>query len=107
MRLVLRVLGTWLIGLALIMLVVDGTKSLAANEIVFTSLSQIWTQINGASLDAVRGFFDSRFFAQLLDQVLTALLTYPAFAVLGVPGVVLALLGRRPRRERFLRQEHI
>ena len=107
MRLILRILGTWLIGLALIFLVMDGTKSLAANTLVFTSLGQAWTQLHPDSLAAVNGFLESRFFADLLSVTLTALLTYPAFAVLGVPGIVLALMGRRPRRERFLRQEQI
>ena len=107
MRLVFRIAGTWLIGLAVIILVIDGTKSLAANEIIFTSLAQAWTQIHAPSLEAVEGFFASRFFAALLDSAMTALLTYPAFAVLGLPGILLALMGRRPRRERFLRQEQI
>jgi hypothetical protein len=107
MRLLLRILGTWLIGLALIFLVVDGTKSLAANAIVFTSLGQAWTQLHAPSLEAVSGFFQSRFFADLLAVTLDVLLAYPAFAVLGVPGIVLTLMGRRPRRERFLRQEQI
>ncbi len=107
MRLVFRIAGTWLIGLALVLLVIDGTKSLAANEIIFASLAQAWTQIHAPSLEAVEGFFASRYFAQLLDSAMKALLSYPAFAVLGVPGVVLALMGRRPRRERFLRQEQI
>ncbi|WIY52131.1 hypothetical protein O9Z70_11710 [Devosia sp. YIM 151766] len=107
MRLVFRLLGTWLIGLALIFLVIDGTRSLAANVIVFTSLGQAWSQLHIASLETVSSFFDSRFFADLLEVMLQALLSYPAFAVLAVPGLVLALAGRRPRRERFLRQEQI
>jgi hypothetical protein len=107
MRLVFRIAGTWLIGLAVVLLVIDGTKSLAANEIIFTSLAQAWMQIHGPSLGEVEGFFASRYFADLLAGALSALLSYPAFAVLGVPGVMLALMGRRPRRERFLRQEQI
>jgi hypothetical protein len=107
MRLVLRILGTWLIGLALVLLVIDGTKSLAANDIVFTAFGQAWSQVHRPSLEGTSGFFESRFFADLLGVVMQNILTYPAFAVLGVPGIVLALLGRRPRRERFLRQEQI
>lgn len=107
MRLILRVLGTWLIGLALVFLVVDGTKSLAANRVIFISLGEAWSNLHNPSLETVSGFFESRFFADLLDTMLQALLTYPAFAVLAVPGIVLALAGRRPRRERFLRQEQI
>lgn len=107
MRLVLRIAGTWLIGLALVLAVIDGTKSLAANGFVFTSLEQHWLMLHAQSLDAVETFVDTRFFAQLLKGALDALLTYPTFAVLAVPGIVLALLGRKPRRERFLRQEEI
>ncbi|MBN9334518.1 hypothetical protein [Devosia sp.] len=107
MRIALRIIGTWLIGLALVLLVIDGTKSLAANALVMTSLGDIWTQIHAQSLVSVREFFESRFFANLLGQALDVLLPYHAFAVIGVPGVVLALLGRKPRRERFLRTEEI
>ena len=107
MRLVLRVAGTWLIGLALVLFVVDGTRSLGANRLVYTSLVELWTQLHPPSLDAVSAFFESRFFADLLDAVLQALLNYPAFAVIGVPGILLALLGRARRRERFLRQDQI
>ena len=107
MRIGLRILGTWLIGLALVLLVIDGTKSLAANAVMMTSLSDVWTQIHVQSLESVREFFKGRFFANLLDLVLNAILTYPAFAVIGVPGIVLALLGRTSPRERFLRTEEI
>jgi hypothetical protein len=107
MRLVLRIVGTWLIGLALIFLVVDGTKSLAADTVVFSSFGDVWMQLHAPSMEAVSGFFASRFFADLLGVAMQNILTYPAFAVLGVPGIVLALAGRRPRRERFLRQEQI
>ena len=107
MRLILRIAGTWLIGLALVLLVVDGTKSLGANALVFTSLADLWTQLHPPSLEAVEGFFESRFFADLLAAALKAVLDYPAFAVCGVPGILLALLGRKPRRERYLRADQI
>lgn len=107
MRLILRIAGTWLIGLALVLLVIDGTRSLGANAVMFTSLADAWTSVHAPSLDAMRAFLDSRFFADLLERALDALLTYPAFAVFGVPGIVLALVGRTPRRERFVRQDQI
>ena len=107
MRLVLRILGTWLVGLALVLAVVDGTKSLGAGRVALTSLAQSWTSVSPDSLAAVEAFFDSRYFADLLDGVMAALLGYPAFAVIGVVGIVLALLGRVPRRDRYLRQDQI
>jgi hypothetical protein len=93
MRLVLRVIGTWLLGIGVILLIIDGTKSLAVNALVMTPLIETWTSLHAASLEAVRGFFASRLFGPLLDQALTATLGFPAFAVFAVPGIVLALIG--------------
>jgi hypothetical protein len=107
MRLILRVLGTWLIALAVVLLVVDGTKSLGANNIVLTSLGALWAQINQSSLETVREFFAGRFFADLLDNGFSGVLSYPAFAVFGVPGIVFSLLGRTPPQVRYVQQDQI
>ena len=60
---------------------------------------------------------DTEVIAHLLDERLQAgdeplkafkaVLDYPAFAVFGVPGIILALAGRKPRRERYLRADQI
>ncbi|WP_193337432.1 hypothetical protein [Devosia beringensis] len=107
MRLIVRALGTWLIGLALVLLVIDGTRSLGADGLVLTSLGTLWSQLHAPSLAGATHFVQTRLFGELLGAGLTALLSYPAFAVFGVPGIVLALLGRAPRREHFLRQDQI
>lgn len=105
MRLILRIAGTWLVGLALVLAVIDGTKSLGADALVLTSLEQAWTNISPASLVNVQTFLGGRYFADFLDGVMAVLLGYPAFAVIGVPGFVLALLGRAPRRDRYIEQD--
>ncbi len=105
MRLILRIVGTWLLGMALILLIIDGTKSLGANGLVMTSLGDTWASLNAASLAAIRSFFDSRFFGSVLNPLLTALLGLPGFAVLGVPGIVLAVMGRSKRARHFVRQD--
>ena len=107
MRLILRILGTWLIGLALVLLVIDGTRSLGANAILFTSLETLWNQIHAPSMAAVRAFFESRFFADLLDTAMANILNCPAFTVFGGPGIIFALLGRVKRRERFVSQDQL
>jgi hypothetical protein len=107
MRLVLRILGTWLLGLALILLVIDGTRSLGANSIVLTSFMDAWGNLHADSIEAVRSFLQTRFFAEQLHVAFDALLTYPAFAVVGVPGILFALIGQKPRRERYLRGDQV
>ena len=105
MRLVLRILGTWLLGLALILLIIDGTKSLGADTIVTTSLGDTWNLVSAASLAAVKNFIDTRFFGPVLDPLLGVLLSFPGFAVLGVPGILLAFAGRSRRSRRFVKQD--
>ena len=107
MRLVLRVIGTWLLGLALIVLVVDGTKSLGANQLILTPTGVLWRSLHEQSLEQVTAFFSSRLFASLLENVFAAVLSYPAFAVIGVPGIALALLGRSKKATRYVHQEQL
>ncbi|RUT28336.1 hypothetical protein EMQ25_17280 [Arsenicitalea aurantiaca] len=107
MRLIVRVLGTWLLGVAVILLIIDGTKSLAANALVITSLGETWSGLHAESIASVRAFFATRLFGPLLDESLTALLDFPAFAVIAVPGIVLALMGRSKRSRLFMRHDRI
>lgn len=107
MRLILRLLGTWLVGVALILLIIDGTKSLGANAIVMTSLGDTWMALHAQSLEQVRAFLASRFFGPLLDIVVTALLNFPAWVVIGVPGILIAWLGRSRRTRVFVRQDQL
>ena len=107
MRLVLRVVGTLLIAFAVILIIIDGTRSLAANGLVFTPLETTWESMHAASLAAVRDFLGTRLFGPVLDPVVTAILSFPGWAVIGVPGLLLAWAGRSRRERVFLRQDQI
>jgi hypothetical protein len=107
MRLLLRVLGTILIAFAMILLIIDGTKSLGANALVFTSLADTWTSLQPDSLVAVRQFLETRLFGPVLDTVVSAVLGFPGWAVVGVPGLLLAWAGRSRRERIFIRQDQI
>jgi hypothetical protein len=105
MRLVLRLLGTWLVGIALILLIIDGTRSLAASALVMTPLGDTWLSLHPQSLADVRAFLASRFFGPVLETVVTAILTLPGWLVLGVPGAFIAWLGRTRRARVFVKQD--
>lgn len=107
MRLLLRVLGTLLIACALILLIIDGTRSLAASGIVLTPLETTWTQIHEASLLGLRQFLETRLFGPLIAPVVNAVLGFPGWAVIGVPGLLLAWAGRSRRERVYLRQDQI
>jgi ABC-type phosphate transport system permease subunit len=107
MRLLLRIAGTLLIATAVILLIIDGTKSLAANGIVITALGETWQQVSPQSLDGLKQFFETRLFGALLEAIISAILGFPGWAVIGVPGILLAWAGRSRRERVFLRQDQI
>lgn len=105
MRLLLRIIGTWLIGIAVVLAIVDGTRSLAANALATTSLGDTWTALGADSLAQLRAFIDTRFFGPVLEPLLTAVLGAPGWLVLAVPGVLLAFAGRARRTRQYIRQD--
>ena len=105
MRLLLRLTGTWLLALALILLIIDGTRSLGADALVLTPLGELWAQVHAASLEGFRTFIDSRFFDVVLGPAVDFILGLPAWAVFGVPGIVFAVMGRSRRSRLYVHQD--
>ncbi len=107
MRLVLRLLGTWLLAVALILLIIDGTRSLGANQLLFTSFEENWAWLNAPSLAVTREFLASRLFSPLLETVSEAILGAPGWLVLAIPGLLLGWMGRSRRTRVFVRHDQI
>lgn len=107
MRLLLRIIGTILLAAALILIILDGTRSLGENSLVLTSLGATWEIVHKESLAQLRAFIETRFFGPLLDGVINAILSFPGWAVLGIPGALLAWLGRSKRTRVFVKQNQI
>jgi hypothetical protein len=107
MRLVMRILGTWLLGLAVVLLIIDGTRSLAANAILINSLNDVWAVLHADSRAGVEAFIGTRLFGPLLADGFAALLEAPAALVAGVPGLLLAIVGRRRTPLRYVRADQI
>ena len=86
MRLILRVVGTWLLGLALILLIIDGTSRWAPTRFVWTALGDTWTGLSADSL--LRCAHSSPAGSSGRCWILTfeALLRLPGWVVLAVPG---------------------
>lgn len=105
MRLLFRLTGTWLLALALILLIIDGTKSLAQNAVIWTPLGELWLQLHPPSLEGLRAFIASRFFDVVLQPAVDLVLSFPAWAVFGVPGILLAVMGRSRRSRLYVHQD--
>ena len=107
MRLFLRTIGTLLLAVALILIILDGTRSLGENRLLVASFAETWQLLHGASLAAFREFLGSRLFGPLLKPVADVVLGLPAWVTLGVPGAFLAWGGRSRRTRLYIRQDGI
>jgi hypothetical protein len=94
MRYIVRLLGTWFLGLAVVLLIIDGTKSLAANAIVVSSLEETWSLVHFSSLLWFENMVRTSALEGLWAPVVVPVLGWPGWVIFGVLGVVFAFFGR-------------
>ena len=96
----LRVLGVWSLILAMVILTIDATKSLASSEgqWIATPLGEHWYKLDAASLNAAQAAIERYVSPTLWDPVILSFLQVPSWIVFGVLGLALYWLGRRRRR---------
>ncbi len=98
----LRLLSMIVLSVAVIMAVLDATRSIAAEALVVTPLAASWAGVSPATLDSVRVAFAQHVPAFFWDPIATSLLGLPGFVVFAALAGILALGGRR-RTERINR----
>ena len=97
----LRLLSMILLAVAVIMAVLDATRSIAADTVVMTPLGASWAALSPDSLGRFEALVRASLPAPAWDPVALVLLGLPGFAVFGALSLLVALAGRRrPRRER-------
>jgi hypothetical protein len=96
-RFLLRFVGLLCLAAAFILVIYDGTKSIAGNALSLTSVRALWELINTASLAKLEPLIKPYAGGLVWDPGMVTLLSAPAWAMLGFLGIVLLLLGRRKR----------
>jgi hypothetical protein len=96
-RFLLRTLGLLFLAAAFVFVIYDGTKSIAANALVYTKVSEVWTQLHAASLQQLQPFIEKNATPWLWDPVAVTVLNAPALVALGIVGAILVILGRRKK----------
>ena len=88
-----RLIGLILMVLAFLSLVYDGARTIADQTLRLTRLGELWNDINQVSQQAFQHAVEglSPF---LWNTVVKAILNQPAWAVLGIAGILLVLLFR-------------
>lgn len=96
-RFLFRMLGLLFLAGAFVFFVYDGTKSIAANAIIYTPLADTWNAINAASFARLQPAIEQHIGTWLWDILARWLLTAPTFVVSGVIGAMLVIIGRRKK----------
>jgi hypothetical protein len=96
-RFLFRFLGLICLAAAFILVIYDGTKSIAGNNLYLTSVRALWDLINAGSLQQLKPMIAPYANGLLWDPVMVTFLQAPSWGVLGVLGIILILLGRKKK----------
>ncbi|WP_407167563.1 hypothetical protein [Bradyrhizobium sp. ORS 111] len=91
-----RLIGLVLLAGGFIFLVYDGARYVADQSLRFTQFGQFWNDVHQSSQQALRVWVESHA-PWLWNGVIRVVLDQPAFAVLGIAGILLMVLFR-PRK---------
>jgi hypothetical protein len=97
-RLLFRFLATVALAVAVVMAVLDATRSLAASAVSFTPLAESWQTVSPDTLETFRQFVETSIHPLAWDPAMTGLLASPGFVVFALLALLLYAIGYRPRR---------
>lgn len=94
----LRLIGFWLLAAAIVALVIDGTRTIAAGALVWTPLAKTWLQLHAGSLTALQAMMEKNAHPLLWNPGMTTILQMPTVVVLAILAFLFLWAGR-PRRD--------
>lgn len=102
-RAILRLFSLILLSIAVIMAVLDATRSIAAETLVLTPLGASWSAVSPETLNNLKSAIDGSMPAFVWNEIVTGFLALPGFAIFAGLAVLFALGGYgRKRGERRL-----
>ena len=102
MRLIMRIIGTWSLGLAFVLLVIDGTRMMSASAFVATPLGESWQMLNAQSFADASAAIEGWLGPIGLLALWQGLMATPGWIVFSVLGLVLLIAFRRTGHKRFV-----
>jgi hypothetical protein len=97
-RFFFRFLAVVALAVAVILAVVDATRSIAASETVLTPLGTSWSAVSPGTLDLAQAVVQRYLLPALWDPVIVTVLAVPGFVVFLVLALLFFMIGRRPAR---------
>jgi hypothetical protein len=97
-RFLFRLMATFSLAVAVIMAVLDVTRTIAASRLVLTPLGASWLSVSPSSLEWMQTLVIEKAHPLIWDPVTVFILDQPGFAVFGVLAFLLYALGRKRER---------
>lgn len=97
-RFLFRLLALAALAIAVIMAVIDATRSLAASAFVFTPLGESWRAVSPDTVERAREMTQTHAAPFLWDPVALAVLALPGWLIFAALALVFQALGQRRRR---------
>jgi hypothetical protein len=96
-RFLFRFIGVLCLAAAFILVIYDGTKSIAGNNLYLTSVRELWDLINAGSLAQLKPLIEPYANGLLWNPVMLTLLAAPGWSIFGGLGIIFVLLGRKKK----------
>jgi hypothetical protein len=96
-RFLFRFLGLIVLAAAFILVIYDGTKSIAGNSLSLTTVQALWELIHPASLAKLKPLIVPYAGGLLWDPLMVSVLAAPAWSLLGIAGILLLFFGRKKK----------
>lgn len=97
-RFLLRTMATVSLAFAVIMAVLDITRTIAGARLVMTPLGESWANVFPGMLENMQSLITEKVHPLLWNPVMTFILDQPGFAVFGALALLLYAIGHRPER---------
>lgn len=97
-RFLFRLVASLALAVAVIMAVLDVTRTIAASHLVLTPLGASWVSASPSTLDAMQAFLIDNAHPLVWNPVMIFILDQPGFAVFGIIALLFYAIGRRPER---------
>ena len=97
-RFLFRFLSAIALAIAVIMAVLDATRTIAASALVMTPLGVSWRAMSPDTLEAAQAFVTGTLHPLVWDPGVVAVLALPGFVVFAGLSLILFVIGRKPAR---------
>lgn len=94
-RFLFRLLSMIALAVAVILAVLDATRSIAANALVTTPLGESWLSALPKSLETFQSMVENSLGQTMWNGIVLYLLTLPGFAVFAALALIFFAIGRR------------